>query len=228
MPEATRVLVVDDHPILRHGIAELVNREPDLRVDAEAGSTEEALAVFASRPIDLAIVDISLEGLSGLELLKTVRHRHPAVRALVLSMHDETVYAERALRVGARGYIMKQEATKQIVPALRQIRSGDIYLSERMRQRLLAQWAEPAGARPEVAGSPLERLTDRELEVLRLIAKGLKTGEVAQHLHRSVNTIEAHRASLKRKLGVSTGAELARLAFRLIDTTPAAEPAPPD
>lgn len=218
MPEPARVLVVDDHPILRHGIAELVNREPDLRVVAEADDTAGALTFLARESCDLAVVDISLGGVSGLELLRTVRHRHPGVRSLVLSMHDESVYAERALRVGASGYIMKQEATKLIVPALRQIHSGQIFLSERMRQRLLSRWIEPPGSdRP---ASLLDRLSDRELEVLRLIAGGLKTGEIAQHLHRSVNTIEAHRASLKRKLGVETSAELARAAFRLIETPP--------
>lgn len=217
MSEPTRILVVDDHPILRHGIAELINREPDLVVAAEAGSMEEALAVLASRPIDLAVVDISLEGLSGLELLKELRLRHPSVRALVLSMHDEAVYAERVLRVGARGYIMKQEATKKIVPALREIRDGAIHLSERMRQRLLSRFVEPEAARD---ASPLSRLSDRELEVFRLIGKGMKTGDIARHLHRSVNTIEAHRASLKRKLAVTTGPELARLAFTLLEATP--------
>jgi DNA-binding NarL/FixJ family response regulator len=217
MHDATRILVVDDHPILRHGIAQLINREPDLVVAAEAGGMEEALAVLASLPIDLAVVDISLEGLSGLELLKALRQRHPSVRALVLSMHDETVYAERVLRVGARGYIMKQEATKKIVPALREIRSGAIHLSERMRQRLLSRFAEPVST-PDA--SPLARLSDRELEVFRLIGKGMKTGDIARHLNRSVNTIEAHRAGLKRKLAVTSGPELARLAFRLLETAP--------
>lgn len=222
MSDAARILIVDDHPILRHGIAELVNREPDLRAVAEAGSVDDALAILAREPVDLAIVDLSLEGGSGLELLRLLRHRHPAVRSLVLSMHDEQVYAERALRSGASGYIMKQEATKQIVPALRQIRAGSLYLSERMRQLAMTQWIGPqAGARAPAPASPLDRLSDRELEVLRLIAEGLKTGEIAQRLHRSVNTVEAHRASLKRKLGVVTGAELARVAFQLMESVPA-------
>lgn len=221
MHDVARILIVDDHPILRHGIAELVNREPDLRAVAEASAVAEALSMLERETIDLAIVDLSLEGGSGFELLRSLRQRHPAVRSLVLSMHDEQVYAERALRAGARGYIMKQEATKQIVPALRQIRSGDIYVSERMRQLAMAQWiSPPGGARVPAPPSPLGRLSDRELEVLRLIAEGLKTGEIALRLHRSVNTVEAHRASLKRKLGVITGAELARAAFQLMQSRP--------
>lgn len=222
MPDPARILIVDDHPILRHGIAELVNREADLRAVAEAASVEDALAVLTREPVELAVIDLSLENSSGLELLRSLRHRYPAIRSLVLSMHDEQVYAERALRAGASGYIMKQEATKQIVPALRQIRTGSIYLSERMRQLAMTQWIGPqAGARARAPASPLGRLSDRELEVLRLIAEGLKTGEIAQRLHRSVNTIEAHRGSLKRKLGVVTGTELARVAFQLIASVPA-------
>jgi len=214
----TRVLVVDDHPILRHGIAELVQREPDFEVCAEAGSADEALAQLAIHPIDVAIVDLSLAGLSGIELLKTLRTRHPTVRTLVMSMHDETVYAERTLRAGARGYVMKQEATKQILTALRRIRDGEIWLSERMRQRLLSRIAERPDASPPARDDPyLSLLSDRELEVFRLIGRGLKTGEIARELNRSVNTIEAHRAAIKRKLDVPTGAELARLAFQAFE-----------
>jgi DNA-binding NarL/FixJ family response regulator len=214
----TRVLVVDDHPILRHGIAELVQREPDFEVCAEAGSADEALAQLAIHPIDVAIVDLSLAGLSGIELLKTLRTRHPTVRTLVMSMHDETVYAERTLRAGARGYVMKQEATKQILTALRRIRDGEIWLSERMRQRLLSRIADRPDAGPPARDDPhLSLLSDRELEVFRLIGRGLKTGEIARELNRSVNTIEAHRAAIKRKLDVPTGAELARLAFQAFE-----------
>lgn len=212
----TRVLVVDDHPILRHGIAELVQREPDFTVSAEAGSAEEALAQLALHAIDVAIVDLSLAGLSGIELLKTLRTRHPEVRTLVMSMHDETVYAERTLRAGARGYVMKQEATKQILTALRRIRDDGIWLSDRMQQRLLNRVAMAPGS-ADRGDADVSALTNRELEVFRLIGRGLKTGEIARQLNRSVNTVEAHRAAIKRKLDVVTGAELARLAFQAFD-----------
>lgn len=210
----SRVLIVDDHPILRHGIGQLLNREPDLEVCAEAGDRDEALAALAREPVDLAVVDISLDGVSGLDLLKLVRERYPAVRCLVLSMHDETLYAERALRAGARGYVMKQEATRRITTALRRIRDGHIYVSEQLGSMLLGRLVD-APAQAATAASPLEALSDRELEVLRLIGRGCKTGEIAQTLRRSVNTVDAHRANIKRKLGLKSGAELARVAFQL-------------
>lgn len=216
-PARSRVLIVDDHPILRHGIAQLLNREPDLETCAEAGGSQEALAVLAQQQIDLAVVDISLEGTSGIELLKSIRSRHPDVRCLVLSMHDEMLYAERALRAGARGYVMKQEAAKKIVAALRRVRDGHIYVSERLSSQLLGKLVDA----PAAAGaSPLEALSDRELEVLRLIGKGYKTGQIAETLKRSVNTVEAHRANIKRKLNLASGAELAKLAYQLADDHP--------
>jgi DNA-binding NarL/FixJ family response regulator len=206
------VLIVDDHPILRHGIAQLLNREPDLEVRAEAGDRDEALAALSQQPIDLAVVDLSLEGVSGIELLKTVRERHPRVRCLVLSMHDETLYAERALRAGARGYVMKQEATRRITTALRCVREGRIYVSEQLASQLVSRLVDISAS---AGASPLDVLSDREIEVLRLIGQGYKTGEIAQTLARSVNTVDAHRANIKRKLNLKSGAELARVAFQL-------------
>jgi DNA-binding NarL/FixJ family response regulator len=206
---------VDDHPILRHGIAQLLNREADLEVCAEAGNRDEALAALSAAPIDLVVVDISMEGVSGIELLKTVRERHPRVRCLVLSMHDETLFAERALRAGARGYVMKQEATKRITTALRRIRDGQIYVSEQLGSQLVSRLVDASTA--SAAASPLDVLSDRELEVLRLIGQGYRTGEIAQTLKRSVNTVDAHRANIKRKLNLKSGTELARVAFRLTD-----------
>ena len=206
----TRVLVVDDHPILRHGIAQLINRESDLIVDIEAENAEQALREIKTDAVDLAIVDLSLDGLSGLEFIKTLRTKHPTIRCLVLSMHDELLFAERALRAGARGYMMKQEATKKIISALRQIRDGQIYLSDAMHNRLLERYTE----QPAPLASPLAALTDREMEVFRLIGKGLKTGEIALTIKRSVNTVEAHRAAIKRKLNLKNAAELARIAYQ--------------
>lgn len=222
--QASRVLIVDDHPILRHGIAQLLNREPDLQVCAEAADRDEALAALARGQIDLAVVDISLDGVSGLDLLKILRERHPEVRCLVLSMHDETLYAERALRAGARGYVMKQEATLRITTALRRIRDGHIYVSEQLGSRLLGRLVEAPVQVPERT-SPLDALTDRELEVLRMIGRGLRTGEIAQALCRSVNTVDAHRANIKRKLGLRSGAELARVAFQMSGSDPDSRPA---
>ena len=214
----SKVLIVDDHPILRHGIAQMVAREDDMLVCGEAGSVPEALAFIASNPVNLAIVDLSLDDRSGMELIRTVRQRYPQVRCLVLSMHDENLHAERALRAGASGYVMKQEATRKIIAALRRVRDGHIYLSDalgsQLLQRLAGTFATPATA----AGAPVQpllALSDRELEVLRLIGKGMKTGDIARTLNRSVHTVETHRANIKRKLALKTAGELAQYAFGL-------------
>jgi DNA-binding NarL/FixJ family response regulator len=214
LAQKTRVLIVDDHPILRHGIAQLVSRESDFEACSEAGSVNEALAVLANQPTDVAIVDLSLEDHSSLELVRRARVSYPTLQCLVLSMHDERLHAERALRAGARGYLMKQEATRKIVAALRQVRAGRIYLSDEVSREILARLAGSA-ERVDSPGSAVGGLSDREMEVLRLIGRGLKTGEIARTLHRSVHTVEAHRANIKRKLGLRTSGDLARAAFNL-------------
>ncbi len=212
----SKVLIVDDHPILRHGIAEMVAREDDMEVCGEAGSVPEALAFIAANAVDLAIVDLSLDDRSGMELIRTVRQRYPQVRCLVLSMHDENLHAERALRAGASGYVMKQEATRKIIAALRRVRDGHIYLSDalgsQLLQRLAGGVATPSASAP---AQQLSALSDRELEVLRLIGKGMKTGDIARTLNRSVHTVEAHRANIKRKLALKSAGELAQYAFGL-------------
>jgi two-component system, NarL family, response regulator NreC len=223
MPTApSRVLLVDDHPILRHGIAQLIGRDPELAVCGEAGSVDEALALLSELQVDIMVVDLSLENRSGLELIKASKASHPHVRSLVLSMHDERLHAERALRAGARGYVMKQEATRKIVTALRSVRAGNIYLSDAIATELLERLASPVSASADAAAAatPLTGLSDRELEVLRLIARGLKTGEIATALHRSAHTIETHRASIKRKLGLRTSGELSKAAFALSSEEP--------
>ncbi len=209
------ILIVDDHPIVRQGIALLINQQTDLEANCEAGSAEEALELLAKRaaPLHLAIVDLSLGGMSGLELVKVLRSRYPELPILVMSMHDESLYAERVLRAGARGYIMKQEATEKIIAALRQILRGEIYVSDRMRNRMLERLIDNRG---ESSESPLASLSDRELDVLRLIGRGLSTGEIARDLCRSVKTIEAHRANIKEKLGLRGGAELVRFAIQWV------------
>jgi DNA-binding NarL/FixJ family response regulator len=212
-----QVLIVDDHPILRHGIAQLVQREPDLEPCGEAGSVEEAMDVMATRLVDMVIVDLSLNDRSGMDLIRTTKQRHPKVHCLVLSMHDENLHAERALRAGARGYVMKQEATRKIVTALRRVREGHIYVSDALGSQMLQRLADTAAEAPAKT-SPVSLLSDRELEVLQMIGKGMKTGEIARSLHRSVHTVEAHRANIKRKLNLSNAAELAQFAFRLAES----------
>jgi len=208
LPRST-VLIVDDHPILRHGIAQLVERESDFASCCEAGSIAEAMDVLAAQPVDLMIVDLSLADSSGMDLMRKVREQHGHVRCLVLSMHDERLHAERALRAGARGYVMKHEATRKIVTALRSVRDGHIYLSDAIASHLLERLADaPMATEERRPDSPLSSLTDREIEVLRLIGRGVKTGDIARQLNRSVHTVEAHRANIKRKLGIRTANEL--------------------
>lgn len=215
-----KVLVVDDHPVVRQGLALLINHEPDLAVCGEAATAAEALKAIADARPDVAIVDLSLKGASGLDLIKDIKVRHPGLPVLVLSMSDENVYAERALRAGARGYMMKEEATEKVLTALRRVLGGAVYLSDAMASRLLSQFVagDAAGG-----GSPVDRLSDRELEVFRLIGQGLGTGEIARRLHLSPKTIETHRAHIKVKLGLDSGTDLLRQAIRFVeDTTGAA------
>src|SRR6202140_4871121 len=175
-----RILVVDDHPIVRQGLALLINREPDLVVCGEAEEAMGAMHVLASARPGVLIVDISLNGPGGLDLLKNVRINHSSLPVLILSMHDESIYAERALRAGANGYIMKQEATDSVLVAIRRILKGEIYVSERMSKRLLQQFARQTAVVPR---SAMEGLTDRELEVFRLIGQGHTTRQIAEELH---------------------------------------------
>lgn len=212
----TKIMIVDDHPIVRQGIALLINQETDVEACCEAGSAEEALALLNGKGrscTDLLLVDLSLGGMSGLELVKMVRAHLPELPVLVMSMHDESLYAERVLRAGARGYIMKQEATEKILTAIRQILRGEIYVSDRMRTRMLERLVDNRGDSNE---SPLSCLSDRELEVLRLIGDGLSTGDIARELCRSVKTIEAHRANIKEKLSLKNSAELVRFAIQWV------------
>ena len=206
---AIGILLVDDHPIVRLGIVQLLNLEPDLQVRWQASSVDEAVAACESDEPDMAIVDISLGQESGIELIKKLARQRPSMQILAMSMHDESVYAERALRAGAKGYVPKHSAAKNIVAALRRIREGEIYVSEEMRSRLVARAID---GKPGKRASDLGELSDRELEVFRLIGLGLKKSELAARLKLSVNTVESHRASLKKKLNVNSSSELARLA----------------
>ncbi len=209
-----RVVMIDDHPLLRHGMGQLIGLEKDLEVVGEADTAEQGLRLLSAGNVDLAIVDISLTDGSGIELIKAIRARHPSTVVLVVSMHDEVVYAERALRAGARGYLMKHEAPKRIVRAISEVLSGGIALSDAMRVRLLERYTHTPGGIP---ANPLDVLTDRELEVFRLIGEGLKKSEIARRIRRSVNTVEAHRTSIKRKLNLKSGTELARVAYQSLE-----------
>ncbi|MFO1520031.1 MAG: response regulator transcription factor [bacterium] len=205
-----KIVVVDDHPLLRQGLAQLINQEDDLVFAGEAGDASEALPLLSKINPDLMIVDISLKGMNGLDLTKNISRDQPNVPVLVISMHDESLYAERALRAGARGYLMKQEATEKVVTAIRKVLSGEVYLSDAMRDGLLNKIVS---GRP-VSESPAEGLTDRELEVLQLMAQGKGTRQIAEALHLSVKTIESHYANIKNKLNLKNAPELMQYAVK--------------
>ncbi len=207
-------MVIDDHAIVLHGLKELINSEPDLEVTMTADTAERALELLRDHQPDIVVTDISLPGLSGLELIKELARLRPGLPTLVLSMHDELVHGERALRAGAKGYLVKQEAPEKVIEAIRKVLAGERYLSERM-QALLAH--KGTGRRANQAPSVLSSLTDREHEIFRLVGIGLGASEIAIKLNRSVKTIEAHRANLKQKLGLRNAHELNRFAANWAD-----------
>jgi len=208
-----KVLVVDDHPVVRQGLKLLLNLEPDLMVCAEAEDESTALSALQSLKPDIAIIDISLKNSDGIKLIKDIKRRYPDLQILVLSMYDESLYAERALLAGASGYIMKQEAPESIIKAIHHIHESNIYLSERMCAKMLNNILSSNRARHS---STLEIHTDRELEVYRLIGKGLATREIADQLNLSIKTIETFRAKIKNKLKLKNAAELTQHAMHLI------------
>jgi DNA-binding NarL/FixJ family response regulator len=203
------VLVVDDHPLFRKGVVQLLNDEPDLEVRAEASNNNEALGAIRKHKLDLAVVDIGLAGsTNGIELTKNIRAEKPKLPVLVLSMHDETLFAERALRAGARGYVMKREALDNFISAVRTVLRGEIFISENMSKRMV--FAHLHGG-AETA-SPVEKLSDRELEIFQMIGKGDEVREIADQLHISPKTVEAHRARIKEKLNLGNARAVARFA----------------
>lgn len=205
--------MVDDHPIVREGMAMFLNAQADLHMCCEAGNAADALNGFSIWNPALAIVDISLDKDSGLDLIKVLRRRSSTLGLLAMSLHDESIYAERALRAGANGYLMKHEATANILVAVREVLSGGIYLSEAMHRRLAQQLAAP----DESSNSPIAGLSGREFEILHLLGLGFGTRQISEKLNRSVKTIEAHRASLKFKLKLKSGADLVRFASQWTD-----------
>jgi DNA-binding NarL/FixJ family response regulator len=228
---AIRVLIVDDHPLLRKGVSQLIDQERDLAVVGEAEDANKAITAIENTKPDVALIDITLNGTSGIELLKNIKVRFPKLKMLVLSMHDETVYAHRALRAGASGYIMKQEGTEKVLTAMRKVLRGEVYLSERLGDRMLHSLVN---GRAQLTNSPVEELSDRELEVFNLIGQGFGTRPIAEKLHLSIKTIESHRAHIKEKLNLQSATELVHHAIQwvqseraLVNTDGEATPAEP-
>jgi DNA-binding NarL/FixJ family response regulator len=205
-----RVLIVDDHPPVREALALRIGRQADLEVCGEAADTREALRLVGQCQPDVAVIDISLKTGNGIDLIKRIKDRNDHVRILVWSMHSESLYAERALRAGALGYVNKDQATDRIVEAIRRVLEGKVYLSETMTEALLQRAV--GGTREGATRSPVELLADRELEVFRLIGEGVKTTEIAERLHLSVKTVETYRDRIRQKLDLSDGTKLAHYA----------------
>lgn len=210
-----KIMIVDDHPLMRKGLALTLEAESDLTVPAQASNAEEALEMVERIQPDLCIVDVSLPGMSGLELIKHLQAVRPSMAILVVSRHDESLYAERAIRAGARGYLMKLEAGDVIVKAVRHVLSGGIYVSDEIKERLLLGMM---AGRKEINQSPMEVLSDRELEVFELTGRGLGTREIAERLHLSVKTVESYRARIKNKLNLGTAAELMQHAVQWVES----------
>jgi DNA-binding NarL/FixJ family response regulator len=209
-----RIVIVDDHPAVREALASRIDRQPDLEVCGEAADMSEALRLVADAQPDLAVIDISLKTGSGIDLIKRIKDRNDSVRMLVWSMHSESLYAERALRAGALGYINKDQATDKIVEAIRRVLEGKVFLSDAMAEKVLHRGV--GGGRNEVTRSPLDVLADRELEVFLLIGQGVKTAEIAKRLHLSVKTVETYRDRIRQKLDLSDGTELAHYATQWV------------
>ena len=208
-----RILIVDDHPIFRKGIVMLMEHEPDILICGEAETAAEALGLVERLELDLVIADISLKDTNGIELVKSLRALRPRLPVLVLSMHDESLYAERALRAGARGYLMKQAPPDQVVTAIRQVLRGELYLSAAANLLMLNTFVS---GRESNGKSSVEKLSDRELEIFELLGKGRGTSMIAHDLRLSIKTIEAHRSNIKTKLGLSTAPELVRAAVEWV------------
>jgi two-component system, NarL family, response regulator NreC len=210
-----RLLIVDDHAIVRHGLSQLASRQPDIAHCFEADSAESALAIVRAEPLDLAVVDASMSGVSSLELVTRIKALRPKLPILLLALVDDSIHLERALRAGVNGYVLKQDSTEVLLAAMRKVLSGGVFLSERMQEIVLQRYL--ANARSGGA-SLVDSLSPREFEVLQLIGQGLGTSQIAAKLNRSVKTIEAHRATMKQKLGLKSGIELTQFAAGWVRT----------
>ena len=214
-PRRRRVLLVDDHPLMRAGLAQLIDKQADLEVCGEAGDAAGALAALAKTPPDLLITDITLPGRSGIELIKDVRALHPEMPILVLTLHDESLYADRALRAGARGYLMKDSGAAKLLDAIRQLLAGQVYVSQRLATRMFEAFS---GHRSRDATSPIQKLTDREFEVFRLIGLGKTAKQIGLELHLSSKTVDVHRGNIKKKLGIYDVSSLVSYAARWLES----------
>ena len=211
MEQKIKILLVDDHPLVREGLVNLIRQHADLEICGEAANEPKALELIGSLQPDVAIVDISLENGSGIELVKNVKTIYPKVKTLVLSMHDEKLYAERALRAGARGYIMKREAAKKVIQGIRAVHEGQVYIGEKISAMIADKFAE---GRNFDSVSPVEQLSNRELEVFELLGHGQSTRQIADHLHVGFKTVQAYCARIKEKLNLTNATELLREAIR--------------
>ena len=217
--KAKQILIVDDHPMMREGLAQLINREKDLAVAGEADSAARAVEQAAQLKPDLVIVDITLPGRSGLELIRDLHAVHPAALVLVVSMHEESLYAERVLKAGGRGYVMKQAGGKKLMEAIRQVLGGQIYVSTDTSARILETFSRNSGETPATG---VQGLSDREFEIFQLIGQGENTRDIAKKLNLSVKTVEVHRLNIKSKLKLTTASELIHFAVRWMQSNPAA------
>ena len=211
MSQQIKILLVDDHPLVREGLVNLIRQQPDMEIVGEAANEPHALELVGRVLPDVAIVDITLENGSGIELIKSIKVIHPSVKSLVLSMHDESLYAERALRAGARGYIMKREAAKKIIEGIRCVLAGQLYVSEKIAAMMAEKFVE---GRTAESATPVEQLSNRELEVFQLLGRGLNTRQIADHLHIGFKTVQAYNARIKEKLKLTNATELLREALR--------------
>jgi DNA-binding NarL/FixJ family response regulator len=213
-----RIFLVDDHPLVREWLATLINQQSDLKLCGEAASAGEALERIPTAKPQVAIVDISMEGGSGIELIKAIKADCPVipeVAMIALTLHDETLYCERSLRAGARGYIMKREATKHVLQAIRSVLKGKMYVSERMARMMAEKFVE---SKPQATSSPIDLLSDRELEVFQLLGRGLSTRQIAEEMHIGFKTVQAFRARINQKRNLSSATELLRAATRWHDS----------
>jgi DNA-binding NarL/FixJ family response regulator len=201
-----RVMLVDDHPIVRFGFAQLIEDEPDMAVCGQAADAGDALKLIPELDPDLIVIDITLEGMNGIELIKQIHSRYDAVKMLVASMHDETLYAERALRAGAKGYVNKHEATTELVHAIRRVLKGKLYLSDRMTDRMMER---AVTGEEEPTQSSIDTLSDRELEIFELLGRGMTARQIADKLHLSIKTVDTYRSHIKSKMKLKNNSELA-------------------
>ena len=218
--ERKRILIVDDHPFMRAGLAQLIDKQSDLEVCGEAGDPSEAMRKLGQMSVDLVLTDITMPGRSGIEFIKDVQAIHPKMPMLVVSMHDEVIYAERVLRAGARGYIMKEAGGENLLFAIRQVLGGQVYVSPRVSAKILD---DLSSRKPRGSSSPIEKLSDREFEIFQLVGQGKSTRDIAEQLNLSPKTVDVHRANIREKLELKDATALVRHAVRWVETQGAAE-----